>query len=115
MKQDSWRWKVVFRDPDFIIPLNEIRHLEFSLGVSQAMRCNVDWTPKSNEMRRFIRDITLEEKAHLESSDVQMNTHWLYKRIRQIWGLNPNEWSSDEDMFQWYYDNKVYFFKLSEN
>ncbi len=115
MDREYWNWEVIYRDSDFSIPLDEIRVLEFSVGLGQAIRYNVDWTPDSGEMRLLTRDISPEEVNKLESSDIQMNTHWLYMRIRELWDLKPYEWKSTQEMWKWFYDNKVYFTNHSNN
>ena len=109
MNKKLWNWKVVYRDFNFQPPIEEISNLEFSVGLGQAIRYNTNWTDESSEMRLLSRDVSIEEASKLEGSDIQMNTHWLYIRIRELWNLKPFEWESSADMWNWFHENGLYF------
>lgn len=109
LKPSMWKWTVVSRDEKFLASRNELVDLEFSLGRGQSMRFNIDWQPGSDAMRIVTRRAESKELAALETSDMFLNMHWLYVRIRRLWNLHPNEWDSPLSMWQWLYENKVFF------
>jgi hypothetical protein len=113
IKPSVWKWRLIHRSPAFLVPLEEIRDLEFAYGRVQAIRYNVDWHPGSQDMRRISRAITPEESEKLETITDTLNTERLYIRIRRLWKLHPYEWESKAEMWTWFIENKVLFKRAS--
>lgn len=109
LSNQLYRWKPIFRDPNFEPDWNELKDLEFRYGVSNAERINFDWTPESKEMRIINRLVPLEEAEKLESIDTFSNPHWLYPRLRKAFDLHPNAWAKQGDLLDWMYHNGIFF------